>query len=42
VWSSSVAEQFVPYMTPQHHGTHIDTRWLTLTDTPWSRVGVQA
>ena len=32
VWSSSVAEQFVPYMTPQHHGTHVDTRWLTLTD----------
>jgi len=33
VWSSSVAEQFVPYMTPQHHGTHIDARWLALTDT---------
>ncbi|MEL0076073.1 MAG: hypothetical protein VW708_08055, partial [Ilumatobacter sp.] len=32
VWSSSVADQFVPYMTPQHHGTHVDTRWLTLTD----------
>jgi beta-galactosidase len=33
VWSSSVADQFVPYMTPQHHGTHIDARWLALTDT---------
>ena len=32
IWTSSVADQFVPYMTPQHHGTHVDTRWLTLTD----------
>ena len=32
IWSSKVAEQFVPYVTPQHHGTHVDTRWLTLAD----------
>ena len=32
VWTSTVDEQFVPYVTPQHHGTHIAPRWMTLTD----------
>lgn len=32
VYSSTVAEQFVPYMKPQEHGNHTDTRWVRLTD----------
>jgi beta-galactosidase len=32
VYTSSVAEQFVPYMKPQEHGNHTETRWLRLTD----------
>ena len=31
-WRSSVAEQYVPYVLPQEHGNHTDTRWFTLTD----------
>ncbi len=29
-WGSSVTEQFVPYLVPQEHGLHLDTRWFTL------------
>src|SRR5690606_11432381 len=29
---STVADQFVPYMKPQEHGNHTETRWLSLTD----------
>ena len=32
VYHSSVAEQFVPYIKPQEHGNHTETRWLRLTD----------
>ena len=32
VWASSVADQYVPYVTPQHHGSHVDTRWFELVD----------
>lgn len=32
-WSSSVADQYVPYVLPQEHGNHTDTRWFRLTDT---------
>ncbi len=32
IWSSSVAEQYVPYVTPQHHGSHVRTRWAELRD----------
>jgi beta-galactosidase len=32
VWSSTVAEQLVDYPWPQHHGSHVDTRWFELTD----------
>ncbi|MCC6458074.1 MAG: DUF4981 domain-containing protein [Caldilineaceae bacterium] len=32
VYTSSVADQFVPYMKPQEHGNHTETRWLRLTD----------
>jgi beta-galactosidase len=30
-FESTVAEQYVPYILPQEHGLHCDTRWLTLT-----------
>ncbi len=31
-YSTSVADQYVPYILPQEHGNHCDVRWLTLTD----------
>ena len=32
LWSGTVAEQFVPYVTPQHHGSHVEARWFELVD----------
>jgi beta-galactosidase len=32
LYTSTVAEQFVPYLIPQEHGNHTETRWLRLTD----------
>ncbi len=32
VWRSTVTEQYVPYLHPQEHGHHTDTRWLELSD----------
>lgn len=32
LYTSTVAEQFVPYMKPQEHGNHTDVHWLRLTD----------
>jgi hypothetical protein len=32
IYGSTVAEQFVPYMKPQEHGNHTETRWLRLVD----------
>jgi beta-galactosidase len=32
MWTNHVADEYVPYAVPQHHGTHIDTRWLELTN----------
>ena len=29
-WRSTVAEQYVPYVLPQEHGNHTDTRWFAL------------
>jgi beta-galactosidase len=29
---STVSDQFVPYLNPQEHGHHPETRWLRLTD----------
>ena len=29
-WRSSVADQFHPYVVPQEHAAHVDTRWLEL------------
>jgi beta-galactosidase len=31
-FESTVSDQYVPYILPQEHGHHPDTRWLTLTD----------
>jgi beta-galactosidase len=31
-WRSTVAEQLVPYVHPQEHGSHAGTTWLALTD----------
>ena len=33
VWSSSVEQQYVPYVRPQENGNKEDVRWLTLADT---------
>ena len=32
VWSSTVADQYVPYIRPQENGGHADVRWLDVTD----------
>ncbi|TDD62178.1 DUF4981 domain-containing protein [Kribbella antibiotica] len=32
VYSSTVAEQYFPYVQPQEQGNHSDVRWATLTD----------
>jgi beta-galactosidase len=32
VWNSTAAEQYVPYMRPQDHGHHHDTRWFTVSN----------
>jgi beta-galactosidase len=32
LYTSTVAEQYVPYPYPQECGLHVDTRWLALTD----------
>ena len=29
-WKSTVTDQYVPYIRPQEHGGHTDTRWLAL------------
>ena len=31
-YSSTVTEQYVPYIVPQEHGNKVDTRWMALTD----------
>ncbi len=30
-WTSRVADQYHPFVFPQEHGNHVDTRWFTLT-----------
>ncbi len=32
IWRSTVSEQYFPYVVPQEHGRHGETRWLELTD----------
>lgn len=31
-YASTVAEQYVPYVRPQEHGHHTDTRWVAISD----------
>ncbi len=31
-WSSSIGAQYHPFAVPQDHGSHVDTRWFSLTD----------
>ncbi len=31
-WQSRVADQYHPFVVPQEHGAHAETRWFTLTD----------
>jgi len=31
-FAGTVAEQYVPYILPQEHGQHLETRWLSLAD----------
>jgi beta-galactosidase len=33
VWSSTVAEQYIPYVRPQENGNKEDVRWVELADT---------
>lgn len=39
-WTSTVTDEYVPYVVPQEHGLHVDTRWVCLLD-PTSRLGVR-
>jgi beta-galactosidase len=32
IYESSVTDQYVPYVMPQEHGLHVDTRWFELAD----------
>ncbi len=32
LWRSTVSEQFFPYVVPQEHGRHGETRWVELRD----------
>lgn len=31
-WTTSVDEQYHPFVFPQEHGAHVETRWFELTD----------
>lgn len=30
IWESTVSDEYVPYILPQEHGAHCDTRWVSL------------
>ncbi|MBN2860380.1 MAG: DUF4981 domain-containing protein [Sphaerochaetaceae bacterium] len=38
-YSSTVSEQYVPYILPQEHGAHTDTRYVSLSDAAEGGVG---
>lgn len=40
LWTSSVADQYVPYIMPQENGHKCDVRWLTLGDDRGSRLRI--
>jgi beta-galactosidase len=33
MWKSTVTNEYVPYILPQEHGSHCDTRWIRLRST---------
>ncbi len=39
-WRTSAAEQFVPYVVPQEHGAHTETRWVRFGSPAASRLAV--
>lgn len=41
-WTSTVTDQYVPYLLPQEHGAHADTRRFTLTDDEGHGLAVSA
>jgi beta-galactosidase len=42
LWSSTVDEQYVPYIRPQDNGNKEDIRWITLTDPAGRGLRVEA
>ncbi|NQT60678.1 MAG: DUF4981 domain-containing protein, partial [Bacteroidetes bacterium] len=32
IWEGSVSDEYVPYILPQEHGAHCDTRWVCVND----------
>lgn len=41
-WESTVTDQYVPYVMPQEHGLHVDTKWFALHDDRDSGIVVRA
>jgi len=41
-FESTVSEQYVPYVVPQEHGNHCDTRWVELRDGNGAGMRVEA
>ena len=41
-WRSTVGDQLAPYLVPQEHGLHLDTRWFTLAGRDGGEVMVTA
>ncbi len=41
-WRSTVGDQYVPYVMPQEHGLHVDTRWFTLVGDHGTGVRIEA
>ncbi len=41
-YTSTVTDQYVPYVMPQEHGNHTDTRWLALTNVAGAGLAVHA
>jgi beta-galactosidase len=42
LYTSTVSEQYVPYILPQEHGNHTDVRWLSIEGEEGASLRVQA
>ena len=42
IWESSILEQYHPYVVPQEHGAHHETRWLTIADEAGLKIRISA